>query len=94
MGETKPVGDVAQDRLQEYAEAYRGWKNGGGVKPEHVEDLECRLIQDLTANAAHAEVERRACALYQQADSLRLQVEELMDALARATATTAEVPAS
>lgn len=90
-----PAGDPARDRLRDYARAYIAFSLVNDrdlddpVRKQvrgNLYDLEEQLIGDLTANANHAEVERRALELYDTADALRQQAEDLTSALAQAAA--------
>lgn len=93
---TKPIGDTACERLREYAEAYGRYRRIACQVPAdhshrqdarlYLDDLECALIGELTANAGHAEVERRAVELFELAGVLRAKAEGLLDALSRVSA--------
>lgn len=91
-----PGGDDARDRLRTYARAFSRFAVVADAPEDdplrkqvrgQLVDLEEQLIAELTANANHADVEKRAFDLYDRIDQLRQDAEELTSALSRATTT-------
>ena len=92
--EKKPVTEVAQERLREYAEAvHHEHYLARQVPRDHpdrkaarrkTDELEAALIGDITANAPNGAVERTAFRLYDGIDALRELAEDLTDAIAAA----------